>query len=608
MRINWLSNAPWARTGYGNQTNLFVPRLQGLGHQMSITAFYGLEGGILQWGAIPIYPRGHHPYGADVMSAHAQHFKADIVISLIDAWVIEPQMLIGGVRWVPWFPIDHLTVPDAVLQSVRVAWDRIVYSKFAERVMNSAGLDCSYVPHGVDTKAFAPTDRADERERLGWPADKFIVGMVAANKGNPSRKCFHENVAAFAQLKKKHKDVMLYLHTVPGEETSGVNILKILESLGLQHGLIGRCKPEEVDVLFNDQYSALIGLGDEYMNAVYNAMDVHLLVSMGEGFGIPIVEAQAAGAPVIVGDWTAMGELCFSGWKVPQSEASLFWTPLNAYQLIPRVEAIAEQLEAAYQAKDIQDYRDRARQGALAYDVDKVADAYWRPVLEKLQERIDAEVKHNSNWVTATNSVSIITPWLNASELITTYERSVEGAQVIIVDNGSTSEHAKQIELMVKRLGGVYIHNETNLGFSTANNQGLAAATGEVIVFMNNDVECQRGFVEMVKRDVQPGALYGPSLLTKHGYDYIEGWCIAGRRTTWDLLHGWEEDYYEGLYWEDNDLCWRAHKAGIRLIRTTWPVEHNGNHTAKMTPGAFEHASENEQRFLKRIREEPVYA
>ncbi|MCG3143630.1 MAG: D-inositol-3-phosphate glycosyltransferase [Gammaproteobacteria bacterium] len=389
MRISWLSNSPWARTGYGNQTMLFVPRLQKLGHEMQISAFYGLEGGVLNLGGIPVYPRGYHPYGQDVMSAHAMHFKADLLISLIDAWVMNPQQVLGGLRWAAWFPIDHDPVPQPVLMQVQKAWARIVYSRFAECQMKNAGLDCYYVPHGVDTSVFRPIDRVEARDKTGWPQDKFIVGMVAANKGQPSRKAFAENIRAFCELKRKRSDMMLYLHTVAGTENDGMNLPGYIESLGMSFGFVGSCDPKTVDVLFSDQYAQLIGIPDDYMNTVYNAMDVHLLVSMGEGFGIPLVEAQAAGTPVIVGDWTAMPELCFSGWKVYRSEAEPFWTPINSYQFLPHAGAIADRLEAAYQMRDNQDYRERARDGALAYDADKVTEKYWKPVLEDMAERIE---------------------------------------------------------------------------------------------------------------------------------------------------------------------------------------------------------------------------
>ena len=57
MRILWSSNAPWAGTGYGNQTRTFVPRIKDLGHDMAVLAFYGLEGAQINWQGIPIYPR-----------------------------------------------------------------------------------------------------------------------------------------------------------------------------------------------------------------------------------------------------------------------------------------------------------------------------------------------------------------------------------------------------------------------------------------------------------------------------------------------------------------------------------------------------------------------
>ena len=127
------------------------------------------------------------------------------------------------------------------------------------------------------------------------------------------------------------------------------------------------------------------------MNAVYNAMDVHLLVSMGEGFGIPILEAQAAGTPVIVGDWTSMPELCFSGWMVGQSEAMRYWTPLAAWQWIPMEGAICDRLLEAYGQRDNERMREAARQGALAYDADAVTERYWEPVLRRYEAEIASE-------------------------------------------------------------------------------------------------------------------------------------------------------------------------------------------------------------------------
>jgi FkbM family methyltransferase len=388
LRMTWLSNASWACTGYGNQTRLFMPRIKALGYDLAMIAFYGLEGRILNIGDIQVYPRGSHPYGNDVMTAHTRHFGAEICLSLIDAWVIEPQMFHSGVRWIPWFPVDMEPLPPPVRNKVASAWRRIVFSRFGERMVQDAGLDCYYVPHGIETDVFKPIDRIQAREYLRLPNDKFIAGMVAANKGNPSRKSYVENIGAFAELKKKHSDVLLYLHTTTGErgEFQGINLPEYVEHLGLKHGTMGMCDPNEVDVLFCDQYFMSIGYDDKYMNALYNALDVHLLVSMGEGFGIPIVEAQSAGCPVIVGDWTSMSELCFSGWKVKKSEAYPFWTPLGSWQWIGKIDVIADRLEAAYRMAGNTEYRKQARRGALAYDADRVTEKYWKPVLAEIEQ------------------------------------------------------------------------------------------------------------------------------------------------------------------------------------------------------------------------------
>ena len=377
MKLNWFSNSPHAPTGYGVQTRLFVPRIKALGHDMTITAFYGLQGAPMVMDGIHVYPVHKHPYGQDVMQAHATHAQADAIISLFDIWAIDAQLT---TPWFPWFPVDHEPIPVPVLRKAHAATKGIAMSKFGQRMAAQSGLDTWYVPHGVETKVFKPGNRMEARERLKLPKDAFIVGMVAANKDSPSRKAFFEQIAAFAALKRVHKDAFLYLHTHDGT-SGGVNLIQYIQRLGLT--------PE--DVKFPDQYLYAMGLPDAYMVDVYNACDVTTLVSLGEGFGIPLIESQACGCPVITGDWTAMGELCFSGWKIPKSEAEPEYHDFfDAFQYHVSTGAVAERMLAAYDMRGNQDYRSRARDGALAYDADRVTEKYWRPVLAGMEKMIEA--------------------------------------------------------------------------------------------------------------------------------------------------------------------------------------------------------------------------
>lgn len=381
LRVLFLSNSALVATGYGNQTALFVPRLIRAGHPVAVHGFYGVEGSMLNWNDVLMYPKHCDPYGQDIAGAHAQHFGADVILTLIDAWVMKPENY-GGVPWVAWAPVDMEPIPVAVADKLRQAHTPIAYSRFGLSMMRDAGLDARYVPHGIDSAAFAPMPMDEARAVLGWPTDRFVVGMVAANKGWPSRKAYPEQIEAFALFKAKHPDALLWLHTHVGTEYGGVPITTICEQFGLT---LGR------DYGFCDQYRNVVGGYDTvYMRALYSSLDVLLNVSTGEGFGIPILEAQACGTPVVVGGWTAMPELCFAGRMVDRADAHRAWQPLLAWQMVPRPAAIAEQLEWAYANSRNADVRAMARARAVEYDADRVTAEYWVPVLAEIEQRVHA--------------------------------------------------------------------------------------------------------------------------------------------------------------------------------------------------------------------------
>ena len=121
------------------------------------------------------------------------------------------------------------------------------------------------------------------------------------------------------------------------------------------------------------------------MNSLYNAADVFLLLSRGEGFGIPLVEAQSAGCPVIVTDFSASQELCESGWRVPGLRH--MFVP-GAVQMLAYPSAAEEALQAAHtvltEPEQRETRRQAARQWALTYDADQVAETYLLPALAQM--------------------------------------------------------------------------------------------------------------------------------------------------------------------------------------------------------------------------------
>jgi glycosyltransferase involved in cell wall biosynthesis len=384
MRLTWLANSPWTPTGYGGQTALFGTRLTKAGHPIGVISNYGHAGEALNWNGLQVFGSSYHPFCMDIMHGHSRTFKADALLTMFDIQNMEPQMLLET-KWIAWFPVDHVTINPYVFEKLKYSHARITMSKSANVEMDKTGMKYYYVPCGVDTGIFYPRDVAQSRIEMTLPLDKFIIGMVAMNKGNPSRKAFQQTIMAFAALKQKHPDVVLYLHTTDARGVEPVNLLALCKALSLKVGYVFQPNAD-ADVIFADQYGMAGGYTPEMMAKLYSAMDVHCLVTMGEGFGIPLIEAQACGTPVITGDWTSMPELCFSGWKVQQSEAEPVFTPLEAWQFLAHPGAIAERMEAAYQMRGNPDYRERAIKGAKAYDADKIVEKYWLPALKGIQE------------------------------------------------------------------------------------------------------------------------------------------------------------------------------------------------------------------------------
>jgi GT2 family glycosyltransferase len=171
--------------------------------------------------------------------------------------------------------------------------------------------------------------------------------------------------------------------------------------------------------------------------------------------------------------------------------------------------------------------------------------------------------------------------------------------EVIVVDNGSTDGSA---ELVTRQYPAVrFIRGERNRGFSLAANTGLGAATGELLILLNQDTVVQEGWLAALAAALADHAiglagckLYYPDATIQHvgGFlygkrgetghlghqerdegqydqladrDFVTGAAIALTRSSLARIGPLDEGFTPA-YYEDVDWCYRARRAGLRVV------------------------------------------
>jgi glycosyltransferase involved in cell wall biosynthesis len=378
LRILWHSNAPWNNSGYGKETALFVPRIASLGHEITISAPYSFGGNILEWQGFQVLPCARDSAGNDTIVANYEHFKSDLCITLADVFgLLKSATALRQLNIAHWFPVDCDPLGEHDLTVLREGRGiPVAMSRFGQRVLHDEGTDPLFVPHAVDTGIYYPGDPEPFRKTVPQIGpDTFVIGLCAMNR-DINRKGLSEQLQAFARFHHRHPDSHLALHTAKNGNP-GVNLQGLANRLGIGSA-----------ISYPDQYFYDLGLiSEENLAAWYNGLDVLSLCSFGEGFGLPLIEAQACGIPVITTDASATNELCGAGWLVYGSD---FWTNAHgSFWQRPDIADIDAAYEAAWESKrDGKLPKKEAADFGRLFDADAVLERYWVPVLNEIEKRI----------------------------------------------------------------------------------------------------------------------------------------------------------------------------------------------------------------------------
>jgi glycosyltransferase involved in cell wall biosynthesis len=376
-KIVAVSNTPMAPTGYGTQIAQLGLRALKAGHDFSVAANYGAPVN-MEWNGIKIYAEGLLKYANDsgpeniAIAARDGGFGLclfDVWTGVADAWHHLPI--------VAWVPVDHDPVPAKVAEWCIKGGNKyiVAMSKHGEQALLKAGVPrdrLTYIPHALDRSIWNAAVQP-MRETLRVPEDAHLTIITAMNKGK--RKSFPEMLTAWTMFANVTPNAYLYLHTDKWGHMDGVNLIPLLQALGA---------PED-RIRWVNSVQMRAGVPAETVARLMRSADVLLLASRSEGFGLPVIEAQSVGTPVIVTDHCAQPELVRTHGQIV--EGQLHWEDFQqAFSKIPNVQQIYFALLANYEATK----RGEVDRAALAatmdeYDADKVYADKWEPLFQSIQ-------------------------------------------------------------------------------------------------------------------------------------------------------------------------------------------------------------------------------
>lgn len=390
-------NAPGLPTGYGGQGLLAVEAFQRAGATVCVLAwnlppqvfqpfqvhtteevlrkaphmariFQPRASASLNWEAVTWLGNPYASFPATIRKADMNRMigivGADLFVSLQDIFMFEPgPFACLSAVWMPlhFVPVEHPTVlalADFDMQLPISGWGSMLLQPLQSGNQHAV-RHISVLGHGRDINVFTPDTKTEEgvvatRRRWNWPLDAFVVLLIASNSEESGRKALDAQLQGFSKFVRANPDKKIWLH-MHTEVTRAYDVGRLLETFGEYDDRA--CWTDVGDNRFRTHREAfvrgehvsvskahdLMNVSETELVNMYHAADVLLAATCSEGCGVPILEAQLCGTPVITTKATAMWEETQFGISVKPLQW-LARMDFNSGWMLPHAQGIANAL------------------------------------------------------------------------------------------------------------------------------------------------------------------------------------------------------------------------------------------------------------------------
>lgn len=329
-------------------------------------------------------------------------------------------------KWIAYFPVDAPVKENWVTKSVMLPDYPVAYCNYGRKELlkygdkdveinfnlkmedsgdNKKGTiiakplqdRMSVIPHGVDFNDFYVLSKKEIKEfRKGyWSGqvkdDTYLVVNISRNQ---PRKDIPRTMMAFAEFKKQVPNSHLYLHMQNSDVGGTID----------EYARIFGLKPGE-DYSLPHGFDAGQGYSIDIVNKIYNAANLCITTTLGEGWGFVSSESMATKTPLVAPNITSFEDILGAGYHAPGELNK--WLGDGGWDKVRGIPVEAGSTDSEWVCFGASD-NERIRPLTNVKDlVDKMVWAYKNP------KKVEAIVERAYKWVQDYGWESIVEKWVD---------------------------------------------------------------------------------------------------------------------------------------------------------------------------------------------------